>query len=145
MLPLLLPLLLSLPPSTRAASLTLSLPATPNPFILPPSTHATLSTLSAYHSTPLSSLNTFIFHNVTPGSYLADVHCPTDGFRPLRIDISTGQDRQDTDTVQAWDTFRGNEWGNKGEALPVRASSDGAHSIEVKSLGKKIYFVDRPS
>ncbi|KAG5984416.1 hypothetical protein E4U55_004878 [Claviceps digitariae] len=140
---LLLSLLLPLLPSTTATSLILSLPPTPNPFALPPTTHATLSTLSAHHSAPLSSLNTFIFHNVTPGSYLADVHSPTDGFRPLRIDITQEDDGQDT--VQAWDTFRGNEWGNKGEVVPVKRDGGAAHGIEVKSLGKKVYFVDRPS
>lgn len=134
--------LLLLPLCTTAASLTLYLPATPNPFALPPTTHATLSTLSKHHSAPLSSLNTFVFHNVTPDSYLADVHCTTDAFRPLRIDITLQQDGQQT--LQAWDTFRGNEWANKGEEVPVRAGSGGT-GVEVKSLGKKIYFVDRPS
>ncbi|KAG6002907.1 hypothetical protein E4U21_002518 [Claviceps maximensis] len=142
-----LPLLLLLLPSANAVSLTLSLPATPNPFALPPTTHATLSTLSAHHSAPLSNLNTFTFHNVTPGSYLADVHCPTDGFRPLRVDITPGNDAQG-DVVQCWDTFRGNEWGNKGEAVAVvrtlGAGGAGVYGVEVKSLGKKIYFVDRP-
>ncbi|KAK2594877.1 hypothetical protein QQS21_007429 [Conoideocrella luteorostrata] len=124
-----------------AASLTLYLPAVPNPFALPPTTHATLSTLSKEHSAPISSLNTFVFHNVTPGSYLADIHCKTDGFRPVRIDVSLTDDG--TELVQAWDTFRGNEWANKGEALLLKGGSAG-QGIEVKSIGKKIYFVERP-
>lgn len=134
--------LLALPACTAAASLTLYLPATPNPFALPPTTHATLSTLSEYRSAPLSSVNTFVFHNVTPGSYLADVHCTTDGFRPLRIDVSVDQDG--AELIQAWDTFRGNEWGNKGELVPVREGSAGK-GVDVKSIGKKMYFMDRPS
>jgi hypothetical protein len=128
-------LLLGLP--TALASITLLLPAVPNPFALPPSTHATLTSLHTSHSAPISSLNTFVFHNVTPGSYLADVHCKTDGFRPLRIDVAL--DPHGQQTFQAWTTFRGNEWGNKGEQLPVRNGG-----VEVKSIGKKIYFVDRP-
>ncbi|KAG6088820.1 hypothetical protein E4U15_005094 [Claviceps sp. LM218 group G6] len=135
-----LPLLLL--PLTSAASLTLYLPSTPNPFALPPTTHATLSSLSKHHSAPLSSLNAFVFHNVTPGSYLADVHCPTDGFRPLRIDVTLGPDGRES--WRAWDTFRGNEWGNMGEVVPMRAGSAG-EGIEVKSLGRKMYFVERPS
>lgn len=123
---------LTMAPLAAATSITLYLPAVPNPFSLPPSTHATLSTLGASFSAPISSLNTFVFHNVTPGSYLADVHCKTDGFRPLRIDVAD-------DSIQAWDTFRGNEWANKGDALPIRSNG-----VEVKSIGKKIYFVDRP-
>ncbi|KAG5926659.1 hypothetical protein E4U42_003070 [Claviceps africana] len=139
---LLLPLLLSLPPAAAAASLTLYLPATPNPLALPPGTHATLSALSAYHSAPLSTLDGFVFRNVTPGSYLADVHCPTDGFRPLRVDVSRGDDGRHV--LRAWDTFRGNEWGNKGEEVVLR-DGDAGPGFEVKSLGRKVYFVDRPS
>ncbi|EFY84528.1 hypothetical protein J3459_008434 [Metarhizium acridum] len=123
------------------ASITLYLPPVPNPFTLPASTHATLSTLGSAFSAPISALNTFVFHNVTPGSYLADIHCKTDGFRPLRIDVARGADGKET--FQAWDTFRGNEWGNKGEALAVKDGSAG-WGVEVKSLGKKMYFVDRP-
>lgn len=123
------------------ASITLYLPPVPNPFTLPASTHATLSTLGSAFSAPISALNTFVFQNVTPGSYLADIHCKTDGFRPLRIDVA--RDADGKETFQAWDTFRGNEWGNKGEALPVKDGSAG-WGVEAKSLGKKLYFVDRP-
>ncbi|KAF5134898.1 ER membrane protein complex subunit 7 [Metarhizium anisopliae] len=123
------------------ASITLYLPPVPNPFTLPASTHATLSTLGSAFSAPISALNAFVFHNVTPGSYLADIHCKTDGFRPLRIDVA--RDADGKETFQAWDTFRGNEWGNKGEALPVKDGSAG-WGVEAKSLGKKMYFVDRP-
>ncbi|OWT43611.1 hypothetical protein VFPPC_18662 [Pochonia chlamydosporia 170] len=134
--------LAALAPPALSASLTLYLPAIPNPFTLPPSTHATLSTLNAAHSTPITTLNTFVFHNVTPGSYLADIHSKTDGFRPIRIDITLLDDG--SEALHAWDTFRGNEWGNKGEVLPVKPGSAG-WGVEVKSLGKKIYFVDRPT
>lgn len=128
-------------PASLAASITLYLPPVPNPFALPPGTHATLSTLGQSFSAPISALNTFVFHNVTPGSYLGDIHCKTDGFRPLRIDVAL--DEHGKETFQAWDTFRGNDWGNKGEVLPVKEGSAG-WGVEVKSLGKKIYFVDRP-
>ncbi|OAA34960.1 hypothetical protein NOR_08200 [Metarhizium rileyi] len=119
------------------ASITLHLPPVPNPFTLPASTHATLSALGTASSAPISALNTFVFHNVTPGSYLADIHCKTDGFRPLRIDVVLHGDGHET--LEAWDTFRGNDWANKGSSLPV---TNGA--IEVKSLGKKLYFTERP-
>ncbi|KAG6039368.1 hypothetical protein E4U41_002758 [Claviceps citrina] len=152
-------LLLSLPSCATAASLTLHLPPTVlHPAGLPPSTHATLSTLSRHHSAPLSALHTFVFRNVTPGSYLADVHCPTYGFRPLRIDVlpprgeveGPDEGAAERETVRAWDTFRGNEWANKGEeATPVRVGSGGGgeadYGFEVKSLGGKVYFVERPS
>ena len=134
-------------PSALAASITLYLPAVPNPFTLPASTHATLSTLGRTFSAPISSVNTFVFHNVTPGSYLGDIHCKTDGFRPLRIDVVAApadEPGQAHESLHAWETFRGNDWANKGEKLPVKEGSAGT-GFEVKSLGKKIYFVDRPS
>lgn len=82
-------------------------------------------------------MNTFVFHNVTPESYLADVHSPTDAFQPLRIDVS------ESGAVEAWETFRGNEWGNKGEKIEVREGSVG-RGVEVRALGPKKYFVERP-
>lgn len=129
--------LLGLLPVALAIDLTLYLPAKPNPFTLPASTHATLSTLNAHFSAPISSVNTFVFHNVTPESYLVDVHCSTDLFQPLRIDVKAGGE------VEAWETFRGNEWGNKGEKLEVREGTAG-RGVEVRALGPKTYFVERP-
>ncbi|KAF4974735.1 hypothetical protein FZEAL_8405 [Fusarium zealandicum] len=131
-------LLTLLPAALASDSLTLYLPAKPNPFTLPPSTHATLSSAGVHVSAPLSSSNTFVFHNVSSGSYLADVHCPTDGFHPLRIDVQA-----DENVVQAWETFRGNDWGNKGEVVPVKDGSKG-RGFEIRALGGKNYFMERP-
>ncbi|WAO83233.1 DUF2012 domain-containing protein [Fusarium falciforme] len=122
--------------------LTLYLPAKPNPFTLPPSTHATLSSSGVHYSAPLSSSNTFVFRNVTPGSYLADIHAPTDAFHPLRIDIQVVEGAEH-DVVQAWETFRGNDWGNKGEVVPVKEGSKG-RGFEVRAIGSKNYFMERP-
>lgn len=130
--------LLGLLTTALAADLTLYLPTKPNPFTLPPTTHATLTSLGSSYSAPLSSVNTFAFRNVSaPGSYLADIHCPTDAFQPLRIDVDA------EGAVQAWETFRGNEWDNKGEALAVREGSVGK-GVEVRALGGKNYFAERP-
>jgi ER membrane protein complex subunit 7 len=123
-------------------SLTLAIPATqglPNPNILPPSTHATLSALNAYHSAPLSVHNTFVFHNITSGSYLLDVFCPTHAFAPLRVDVTvSAQEGQDL-LVRAWETFRGNDWDNKGEAVKVAEGN----VFEARLLGGKAYFMER--
>ncbi|KAH0496302.1 hypothetical protein TgHK011_003673 [Trichoderma gracile] len=139
-------LLLLLLTATLAAAaqthltLSISLPPKPNPFLLPSSTHATLSSLHKRLSAPLSAVNTFDFHNVSADSYLLDVHCPTDTFLPLRVDVDVGADGEAK--VQAWETYRGNEWGNKGEEVPVR--SEGAtRSLAVKAAGPKIFFVER--
>ncbi|KPM34481.1 hypothetical protein AK830_g12095 [Neonectria ditissima] len=133
-------LLLLLPAAASAASLTLYLPAKPNPFSLPPSTHATLSTLGARASAPLSAVNTFVFHNVSAGSYLVDVHCQTDAFHPLRLDVPADA----AGPLQAWETYRGNDWANKGEAVPVRDGSAG-RGVDLRALGSKSYFMERPT
>ncbi|KAG7123212.1 hypothetical protein HYQ45_014017 [Verticillium longisporum] len=95
-------------------TLTLSIPTTSNlnPQTLPPQTHATLSTLHATHSAALSPHNTFTFRNLTgPDSYLLDVHCTTNIFVPYRIDVA------EDGSLYAWETYRGNDWDNKGEAI----------------------------
>ncbi|KAM0815143.1 hypothetical protein AB5N19_00937 [Seiridium cardinale] len=132
-------------------SLVLSIPASqflPNPNVLPASTHATLTTLHQSYSAPLSVANTFVFHNVTPGSYLADVHCASYGFAPLRIDVDAAEDgaagADVRSSVRAWETFRGNEWGNRGEEF-VRQDGAGGATFAVKCLGKKVFFQERGS
>ncbi|KAM0224696.1 hypothetical protein ACHAQD_002277 [Fusarium lateritium] len=134
--------LLAIPAALASDSLTLYLPAKPNPFALPASTHATLSSAGVHVSAPLSAANTFVFHNVTPGSYLADVHCPTDAFHPLRIDVQLSEDGEEG-IVRAWETFRGNDWNNKGEVVSVKEGSKG-RGFEVRAIGGKNYFMDRP-
>ena len=120
--PLSTTLTLSLPPS----------PGLPNPNALPPSTRASLSSLGVLLTAPLSTHNTFVFRNVTAGSYLADIACATHAFAPLRVDV-------DIDGVKAWETYRGNEWGNRGEGSPL--TGDGV--VEVRVLGGKGYFSER--
>ncbi|KAF6839252.1 hypothetical protein CPLU01_01990 [Colletotrichum plurivorum] len=133
--------LLALPAAALAASVTLLVPASPalpNPYTLPPSTRASLSALSSSHTAPLSVHNTFVFGNVTaPGSYLVDVHCATHAFAPLRLDVAADG------TLSAWETYRGNDWDNKGEALQSKELANGARAFEVRVLGGKNYFVER--
>ncbi|KAK0740231.1 hypothetical protein B0T18DRAFT_290398, partial [Schizothecium vesticola] len=120
-------------------TLTLSLPpslALPNPNALPPSTRASLSSLGVLLTAPLSTHNTFIFRNVTAGSYLADIACATHAFAPLRVDVDLVDG---AGVVKAWETYRGNEWGNRGEGVPL--TGDGV--LEVRVLGGKGYFSER--
>ncbi|KAL7951002.1 hypothetical protein V8C42DRAFT_308225 [Trichoderma barbatum] len=124
--------------SAAQLTITVSLPSKPNPFLLPPSTHATLSSLRKHLNAPLTTVNTFNFHNVSADSYLLDVHCATDVFHPLRVDV--GEDGE----VKAWETYRGNEWANKGEEVQVK-SEGGSRAFGVKAAGTKIFFVDRPA
>ncbi|KAK8039173.1 hypothetical protein PG993_007584 [Apiospora rasikravindrae] len=130
-------------------------PALPNPNVLPPSTHATLATLYTTYSAPLSAANTFVFRNVTPGSYLADVHCATHAFAPLRVDVvaSSAPEKLGLLSVQAWETFRGNDWDNKGEeakeialgGTPGSSLATAKAALPVRCLAPKQYFIERSS
>lgn len=55
----------------------------------------------------------------------------------MRIDVSA------TGEVSGWETFRGNDWGNKGEALEVKEVGAGK-AVELRALGVKNYFMERP-
>ncbi|KAF1990093.1 hypothetical protein K402DRAFT_371064 [Aulographum hederae CBS 113979] len=123
-----------------AAHLTITLPAVPalpNPSTLPSSTTATLIS----HGTPLtahiSRTNTFVFSSVNPGSYLLTLHSRDHFFEPLRIDVSAN------DSVTAWQTFRGNEWGNRGEVRGVGDGREKAVEVEVRCLGGKEFYAVR--
>ncbi|KGQ06346.1 hypothetical protein BBAD15_g8343 [Beauveria bassiana D1-5] len=126
--------LLALAHLATCTTVTLHLPSTPAPGTLSPRTHATLTTLGRRLSAPLSAAHSFVFRNVSAGSYLADVHCPTDGFAPLRVDVVGGdgeeKKEEEEEAVQAWETYRGNDWGNKGEALVLKQGSDGTQGFE---------------
>lgn len=136
---------------TSTTSLTLAVPASqylPNPQALPPSTHATLTALGRpRYAAPLSVANAFVFHNVTPGSYLADVHSAAYGFAPLRVDVLEPETPAHRPAVRVWETHRGNEWANKGEEVVnaggAAASSSSGPSFTVRCLGKKVFFQER--
>jgi hypothetical protein len=137
-----------------AATVTFSIPPSPqipNPAVLPPSTHATLTALGASYAAPVTTDNTFVFRNVTPGSYLGDVHCATHGFAPLRVDVlpvTAGDEKKAggyanaNANVRVWETYRGNDWENKGEEMRA-STADG--TFPVKVLGAKVYYTERGS
>ncbi|KAI1376138.1 hypothetical protein F4677DRAFT_420398 [Hypoxylon crocopeplum] len=132
-------------------TLTLWIPSTqqlPNPHVLPATTHATLTSLRATYNAPLTTSSAFAFRNVTPGSYLADVHCGTHVFAPLRVDVvplsagdKSAQGGEEAVVVKAWETYRGNDWDNKGAEVP-RAGGEGGR-FAVRVLGTKEYFTER--
>lgn len=153
------------PTTGTGTTVTLAIPASPhlpNPLhqLSGHRTHATLSRLGAAYEAPLSgplpppssSPNTnnaafLVFHNVTPGSYIADVHSASHGFAPLRVDVVVGAD-ETAPKVRVWETFRGNEWENKGEevrGLATGAGAGAAAAFPVRVLGAKAYFVERGS
>jgi ER membrane protein complex subunit 7 len=129
------------PPST---SVRLQIQAThqlPNPYALPPSTKATLTSFHRRHAAPISTTSQFVFHNVTPGSYLVDVHCTTHAFAPLRLDVEApapDSEKPQALVLKAWETYRGNDWDNKGQAVPLQNGV-----FEVQAVGVKNYFIER--
>ena len=159
LLPYLL-LTLLLPVSTTSASLTISVPPSPpllpNPHSLPASTHATLQASGHHLSAPFSRSNTFVFSNLTDGSYLLEVHCHDFLFPALRVDVSrtiftepkddgTGVEVRGLE-LQAWRTYWGNEWDNKGPSMgggQVREGEDGDIVVEVRPLIAKDYYQQR--
>lgn len=52
---------------------------------------------------------------------------------------------KDVAAVEVWQTFRGNEWGNKGEVVQVQdVNVDGkVYGFEVRVGGGKEYFLER--
>ncbi|MCJ1402335.1 hypothetical protein MMC11_005555 [Xylographa trunciseda] len=129
-----LPLILL--PSTLASTLTLLLPTGLPP--LPPSTHATLLTTNLTLSAPLRRSNSFSFATLPPGEYLCEVYSRDHFFAPMRVDVDAAKG------IEVWRTYRGNEWGNKGER--VGGSVDGAEEevrVEVRTQGEKAYYEGR--
>nr|POE53320.1 er membrane protein complex subunit 7 like [Quercus suber] len=127
-----------------AAKLTVSIPSTqllPNPNTLPPSTHAILTgPPGVRYDNLIRRDNTFTFSALEQGSYLLTVHTRDFLFSPLRVDVSPSSDGSEQDLVQAWQTFRGNEWSNKG---PSYGSENEELSIEVKPMAQKSFYQQR--
>ncbi|KAF2770879.1 hypothetical protein EJ03DRAFT_56964 [Teratosphaeria nubilosa] len=110
-----------------------------NPSTLPASTHAVLTgPPGVRYNVPLRRDNTFIFTNLVPSSYLLTVHSRDHFFPPLRVDVS--QAEGEGESIQAWQTYRGNEWSNKGVAY---GSGKGELSINVQAGAKKEFYQDR--
>lgn len=130
---------------TLSAQLTINIPPSqqlPNPSVLPASTHATLQSVGPPISTQLTRTSKFSFDDVPSGSYLLNVHCRDYFFEPLRIDVVKNETAPSREYVTAWQTFRGNEWDNKGE---VRGQGDGSGEVkvDVRCIGGKDYYQQR--
>lgn len=140
--------LLSLACAAPTTSITLQIPPShvlPNPRTLPPSTHAKLTSLGADATAYVTPANTFVFRNISEGSYLLDVYSTTHAFAPLRVDVLpvVAGDRGEQTAglkVAAWETYRGNDWDNKGEVMVKEGGR-----LEVKVLGAKAFFMERSS
>jgi len=157
MLTTILQILPFLPLLPHALYLSLTLPPTallPNPSLLPPSTHATLLGAGRTLTAPITRRNTFDFKRLTPGSYLLTFQCRDYTFAPLRVDVSSSPSNNEPDQVagqekvEVWQTFWGNEWGNKGEyrgggSVSTTRAGDEAVMVEVRPERAKEYYSSR--
>lgn len=138
--------LVSLASTASAARFLLQIPntVTLNPSTLPSTTHATLQSSGPPLDAYLTRSNTFNFANVSAGSYLATVHCRDFQFEPMRIDVSVEEAVEGSgemkEVVQAWQTFLGNEWDNKGES---RGEGGNGLVIESRVVATKYFYQER--
>ncbi|KAK5122750.1 hypothetical protein LTR85_003665 [Meristemomyces frigidus] len=128
-----------------AARLTVSIPPSPpllpNPSTLPPSTHAVLvGPPGVHYDVPIRRDSTFVFPDVAEASYLLTLHSRDYFFPPLRVDVSKAADESQQQTIQAWQTFRGNEWDNKG---PHYGSGKGELQLQIQPSGHKEFYQER--
>lgn len=133
-------LLLALSTLATAARLTVSIgasPQLPNPATLPSSTHAILlGPAGTSYDVPIRRNSAFIFPDLEAASYLLTIHSRDYFFPPLRVDV-TASSEEEGEGISAWQTFRGNEWSNKG---PGYGSGKGELSVQVTASGQKDYY-----
>lgn len=130
--------LLVLSALASAAKLTISIapsPLLPNPGTLLPSTHAVLlGPPGTTHRAPLRTDNSFRFPRLSSGSYLLTLHSRDNFFAPYRVDVAADE------TIEVWQTFRGNEWSHKGPSL---GRGKGEVDVNVRAAGEKQHYQTR--
>lgn len=130
--------------SAHAARLSVLIQPSPqllNPSSLSPSTHAVLlGPPGTRYDVPLRRDNTFVFPELAEASYLLTVHSREYTFPPLRVDI-TKEEGGEQQTINAWQTFRGNEWSNKGPH--IASSQEGVLQLQARPNGQKEFYQQR--
>jgi hypothetical protein len=76
------------------------------------------------------------------GSHLLIVVSRENTFEDVRVDV-TADSATGLETVEAWTTWRGNEWSNKGESRTSGEIKGGKARLEVKAVAAKDYYVQR--
>lgn len=132
--------------TTWAASLRVQIPPSnliPNPFTLPSSTHATLTSgTEPPRRALLRRGDYFEFSNITTaGSYLLEVHTRDFVFAPYRIDIAPSSDPTESVISGAWETYRGTKWEDRGVALVAAPTKD--LTLNIKTLSGKSFYEQR--
>ena len=73
-------------------------------------------------------------------SYVAEVWTLEYAFAPLRVDVTRIGGDGGEKKVEVWQTFRGHEWGNKGEKL---GDGNGGVRVKVQVLGERRFYEER--
>lgn len=81
-----------------------------------------------------------MFSGLTQGSYLLTLHSRDYFFPPFRVDVEPAEGGNGEDLVQIWQTFRGNEWSNKG---PRYGAGVGYATAEIRPSAKKEFYQAR--
>ena len=128
-----------------AAKLTVNVPpsppALPNPATLPASTHAVLiGAPGVKFSAPLRRDNTFVFESIPESSYLLTIHSRDHFFAPYRVDVGHTEGEAAQEIIHVCQTFRGNEWSNKG---PYLGSAQGELKVDVRPAALKDFYQAR--
>lgn len=63
-------------------------------------------------------------------------------FPPLRVDV-TSQEGSSQHSISAWQTFRGNEWSNKGPQYGSSQEGEDSLGIDVRPIGEKQFYQER--
>lgn len=133
-------IILALVVIASAAQLKVSIPPSqllPNPSTLPSSSHAILlGPPGIRYDAPIRRDNTFIFADLPDESYLLTLHARDYFFPPLRVDIVKNEGEA-SQNISAWQTFRGNEWSNKG---PSFGTGKDELTITVRPAAEKQFY-----
>ncbi|EME48056.1 hypothetical protein DOTSEDRAFT_167615 [Dothistroma septosporum NZE10] len=128
---------------STAARLTVSIASSqllPNPQTLPSSSHAVLlGPPGVRYDALIRRDDTFVFSDVPDASYLLTIHTRDYHFPPLRVDVEQ-KEGESAQTIEAWQTFRGNEWSNKG---PSYGAGKEELAVAVQPLGQKDFYQTR--
>lgn len=139
-----------------ATSLNIQIPAStvlPNPHGLAANTHATLTTLSDSQqqhvlTASLTRSAGFVFSGLPSSSskkesYLLDIRSREYIFAPYRVDVAA-----DGSILGIWETFRGNQWENRGLEKYVAQVTDksktDAVTVDARVLARREFYEERP-
>ena len=93
-----------------------------------------------HRSAPLRRDNTFVFESIPESSYLLTIHARDHFFAPYRVDVGHTEGESAQEIVHVWQTFRGNEWSNKGPSL---GSAQGELQVDVRPAALKDFYQAR--